>query len=81
MVRGMQKPCVGVAAAIVFLFVSGTASANRVPYQCLDNQLFRVGIDLVAQRGWGFVQRSHRQHIPLESRLTCFAFSQGKRSS
>ena len=82
MIHRMRKACLVGAAMIVFELLSGTASANDVQYRCLDNQLLRVRVELVAQGGSGLVQRPRRhRYIPLESRLTCFALSQGKRST
>lgn len=79
MIHRMRKAWLVVASTILFGFLSGSASANDVKYRCLDNQLLRVRFELVAQAGWGLVQRSHdRRHFPLESRLTCFGFSPGK---
>ena len=73
MTHRMRKAWLGVACAIVVGFVSRTASADPVQYQCLDNQLLRVRLDLVAQDGRGLTQRSHHhRHIPLEALLTCF---------
>ena len=82
MIHRMRKARLVVACMLVVGFVSGRASADPVRYQCLDNQLLRVRVAVVAQGGWGLVQPSHHsRHIPLESRLTCFGFSHGKGSA
>lgn len=79
MIGRMHKAGLVVACAIAVGFVSGAASADPVQYRCLDNQLLRVRVDLVALGGWGLVERTHHhRHIPLESRLTCFGFSRGR---
>jgi len=82
MIHRMRKARLVVACTLVVGFVSGRASADPVQYQCLDNQLLRVRVDIAAQGGWGLLPRSHRpRHIPLESRLTCFGLSHGKGSA
>jgi hypothetical protein len=73
MTHRMRKACLLMACTLLVGFVSSSASADHALYRCLDNQLLRVSVDLVAERSLSFMNRHHhRRSMPLESRLTCF---------
>jgi hypothetical protein len=84
MIYRMRTAALLAACTIVAGLLSETARADQVRYQCLDNQLLRVRVELVAQGAaqgrLGLVPRLHHHHrqLPLESLLTCFGVSKPK---